>query len=56
MQAVADLDEDQEYTREESLRSFGLLLRRGKIKKIRRGQFSIADTTRFNPQIRAVGE
>ncbi len=56
MKAVADMNEDEEYTREESLRSFGLLLRRGKIKKIKRGQFTIADTTRFNPEVRAVGE
>ena len=56
MKAVAELNEEQEFTREEGLRSFGLLLRRGKIKKLKRGQFAIASTTRFNPEIRAVGE
>ncbi len=56
MKAVAEMDETRTYTREESLRSFGLLLRRGKIKKLKRGQFTIAETTRFNPQQRAVGE
>lgn len=56
MKAVAGLNEEQEFSREESLRSFGLLLRRGKIKKIKRGQFTIAETTRFNPEVRAVGE
>ena len=56
MKAVAELNEEQEFTREEGLRSFGLLLRRGKIKKLKRGQFTIASTTRFNPEIRAVGE
>jgi hypothetical protein len=56
MKTVAEMDEDRTYTREESLRSFGLLLRRGKIKKLKRGQFIIAETTRFNPQQRAVGE
>ncbi|MEE9428337.1 MAG: hypothetical protein V3V25_09355 [Paracoccaceae bacterium] len=55
MQAVASLKEE-EFTREEGLRSFGLLLRRGKIKKLKRGQFAVAETTRFNPQPRAVGE
>ncbi len=56
MKAVAEMNEEQEFTREEGLRSFGLLLRRGKIKKLKRGQFIIADTTRFNPEVRAVGE
>ncbi|MEE9387578.1 MAG: hypothetical protein V3U96_03130 [Paracoccaceae bacterium] len=55
MQAVAAIREE-EFSREEGLRSFGLLLRRGKIKKLRRGQFAISDTTRFQPQPRAVGE
>jgi len=55
MMAVAAVKEE-EYTREESLRSFGMLLRRGKIQKIKRGQFKIADSSRFNPQVRAVGE
>lgn len=55
MQAVASVKEE-EFTREEGLRSFGLLLRRGKIKKLKRGQFAVAETTRFNPHARAVGE
>ncbi len=55
MQAVAAIREE-EFSREEGLRSFGLLLRRGKIKKLKRGQFTIADTTRFHPRSRAVGE
>ena len=56
MNAVAQLNEDKPYSREESLRSFGLLLRRGKIKKIKRGQFVISDNSRFKPQQAAVGE
>ncbi len=56
MKAVAQLNEDKPFSREESLRSFGLLLRRGKIRKIKRGQFAISDTTRFKPQQTAVGE
>ncbi len=56
MKTVATLKEQQEFTREEGLRSFGILLRRGKIKKIKRGQFQIADKTRFNPETRIAGE
>jgi hypothetical protein len=55
MQAAAAA-RNEEFSREEGLRAFGMLLRRGKIKKLRRGQFAIAETTRFNPQPRAVGE
>ena len=53
MNAVASMDENGEFSREESLRSFGLLLRHGKIRKIRRGQFEIDDSTRFRPQLQA---
>ncbi len=56
MKAVTAMKNDEEYSREEILRSFGLLLRRGKIKKIQRGQFTIAESTRFKPQQLAVGE
>ncbi|MGR3344236.1 MAG: hypothetical protein ACU0DI_13610 [Paracoccaceae bacterium] len=56
MKTVATLKEQQEFTREEGLRSFGILLRRGKIKKIKRGQFQISDKTRFNPETRIAGE
>ncbi|MGJ8584995.1 MAG: hypothetical protein ACSHXD_12935 [Marinosulfonomonas sp.] len=56
MKAVAALDEEKVYSREEGLRSFGMLLRRGKIHKIKRGQFKVAESTRFNPEARAAGE
>lgn len=56
MKTVATLKEQQEFTREEGLRSFGILLRRGKIKKIKRGKFEISATTRFNPEARIAGE
>ncbi len=56
MKAVAQLNQDQPFSREESLRSFGLLLRRGKIRKVKRGQFAISDSTRFKPRQTAVGE
>jgi len=55
MQAVAGIRKE-DFSREEGLRSFGQLLRRGKIKKLGRGQFTVAETTRFRPQPRAVGE
>lgn len=56
MQAVASINEEKVYTREEGLRSFGMLLRRGKIEKVKRGQFKISNNTRFNPEARAAGE
>ncbi|WP_226553066.1 hypothetical protein [Celeribacter naphthalenivorans] len=34
---------------EERLRSFGQLLRQGKIRKLSRGQFAVAESTRFKP-------
>jgi hypothetical protein len=40
----------QDVPVEERLRSFGQLLRQGKIRKQSRGQFTVADTTRFKPQ------
>lgn len=35
---------------EERLRSFGQLLRQGKIKKLKRGHFAVAETSRFKPK------
>ncbi|MEI4472561.1 hypothetical protein [Frigidibacter sp. MR17.24] len=35
------------FTREAGLRSFGMLLRQGKIQKVRRGQFAITPQSRF---------
>ena len=55
MKTVATLREKQEFSREEGLRSFGILLRRGKIKKIQRGQFQVSATSRFNPEARIAG-
>ncbi len=37
------------YSREEGLRAFGKLLREGRIKRLKRGQFELTDTTRFRP-------
>ncbi len=56
MRAVATFDSDDAFNREDTLRSFGQLLRHGKIRKLSRGQFTVAQSTRFNPSVRAAGE
>ncbi|MBU2868531.1 hypothetical protein [Pacificibacter marinus] len=43
----------EDFPLEERLRSFGQLLRQGKIRKIKRGHFVIADGTRFKPEAAA---
>ena len=43
------------YTREDTLRSFGQLLRRGKIKKLKGGRFSITEETDYRADDRSVG-
>ncbi|MEM6384853.1 MAG: hypothetical protein AAF718_01325 [Pseudomonadota bacterium] len=50
MQMVTSMDPSLELSREESLRSFGQLLRDGKFKKLERGQFTIDADTKYNPQ------
>lgn len=47
LQKVAHIADEGDFSREESLRSFGMLLRQGKFQKIRRGQFVIAATSKF---------
>ena len=44
---VSSLAEDAGYDREAGLRSFGMLLRQGKIAKVKRGQFAITEASRF---------
>lgn len=57
MRRVAHYDAgNDDYSREAGLRSFGQLLRQGKIQKLRRGQFTIGEDTRFNPESRIAGE
>ncbi len=56
LRQVADFAGNEDFSREEGLRSFGQLLRQGKIVKIKRGQFEIAETTRFKPEARIAGE
>jgi len=47
MKKVAAMSDDGHYTREDGLRSFGQLLRQGKIAKVRRGQYQITEQSRF---------
>ncbi|MEZ5778357.1 MAG: hypothetical protein R3E44_08350 [Paracoccaceae bacterium] len=52
LRKVACMTEEEDYSREDSLRSFGMLLREGKIQKISRGQFTITDASRFMAEAR----
>ena len=52
MRHVAALTEDSDASREDSMRSFGQLLRQGKIEKVKRGQFAITDTSYFLAEAR----
>ena len=56
MKRVAAVDPALEISREAGLRSFGQLLRQGKIRKLDRGQFVIDEETRFNPDQRIAGQ
>ena len=47
LRKVASVADEGDFSREESLRSFGQLLRQGKIAKIRRGQYAITEQSRF---------
>ncbi|MBB3992990.1 hypothetical protein GGR95_000609 [Sulfitobacter undariae] len=47
--------EQEDFTREDSLRSFGKLLREGKIEKLRGGRFQVSDQIGFKPDARAAG-
>ncbi|MEL7106116.1 MAG: hypothetical protein AAGM21_09355 [Pseudomonadota bacterium] len=56
MRRVATIDPSVEDSREAGLRAFGQLLRQGRIIKLQRGQFTIADGSRFKPEQRIAGE
>lgn len=52
LRKVANVAEDEEFSREDGLRSFGMLLRQGKIQKISRGQFTITEASKFMSEAR----
>lgn len=56
MRKVAGMAEDEDYSPEDSLRSFGMLLRQGKIQKVRRGQFMLSEASRFMDEARRAGQ
>lgn len=47
MRHVAALAPEGEYTREAGLRSFGTLMRTGRIEKVKRGQFALTESSHF---------
>ncbi len=47
LRKVATVSDKPDFSREDGLRSFGMLLRQGKIQKVRRGQFMITEASRF---------
>jgi hypothetical protein len=52
MRKVAAIKPEGTFTREDGLRSFGALIRQGRIQKLRRGQFTISQNSRFTTQQR----
>ncbi|RVT87077.1 hypothetical protein DXV76_03035 [Rhodobacteraceae bacterium CCMM004] len=55
MRRVAALDPDNAPTREQGLKSFGHLLRSGRIRKLKRGVFTLSDDTPLAEKARAHG-
>ncbi|MFK7837238.1 MAG: hypothetical protein AB8B60_13550 [Sulfitobacter sp.] len=55
MTKVRQAGGEEEFTREEGLRSFGQLLRAGKIEKIKGGRFTVSDEIGYRPDQRAAG-
>lgn len=47
--------QEENFSREDGLRTFGQLLRQGKIEKISGGRFTVSDRISFKPDTRAVG-
>ncbi|WP_068109963.1 hypothetical protein, partial [Tropicimonas marinistellae] len=52
MNVVRQLDGQEKLRREDSLRTFGQLLRQGKIQKLDRGQFTLSQSSRYKPEER----
>lgn len=55
MTKVRQAGGEGEFSREEGLRSFGQLLRNGKIEKIKGGRFTVSEDIGFRPDQRAAG-
>jgi hypothetical protein len=56
LRKVAIVTDERDFSREDGLRSFGTLLREGKIQKISRGQFTIADSSKFMTDARRANQ
>ena len=54
MQKIKEVKQDS-YSREDGLRSFGQLLRNGKLRKLKGGRFSVTDDTEYRAETRNVG-
>lgn len=54
MGKLKEVEKDQ-FSREDGLRSFGQLLRQGKLQKIKGGRFTVTDETDFRGEARHVG-
>lgn len=56
LRKLTELPDGTDISREEGLRSFGRLLRDGRIAKVRRGQFAVKDGSPFLPEARRISE
>ena len=54
MGQIGALAADSEYTREDGLRTFGMLLREGRIRKIKRGQFVLNEGSHYLAEARKI--
>ena len=54
MSQIGALSADSEFSREDGLRTFGALLREGRIQKIKRGQFVLTEGSRYLAEARAL--
>ena len=54
MGQIGALSADSEYTREDGLRTFGMLLREGRIRKIKRGQFVLTEGSHYLAEARKI--
>ena len=54
MSQIGALSADSEFSREDGLRTFGAMLREGRIQKIKRGQFVLTESSRYLAEARAL--